>query len=154
MIPITEIHPMLVHFPIVLWINAELLSVGILLRGGNLSGRQTWPVVAFYSLLAGTAFAVVAAVFGDIALDRAVAAGFDAGPLEIHETVAITTICIFGLHALLRWLGFRFGYSLTGKRGWLAEIPGLIGIIGLFVTAYLGGELVYQLGVNVATTVH
>lgn len=27
MIPITEIHPMLVHFPIVLWISAETIAV-------------------------------------------------------------------------------------------------------------------------------
>jgi uncharacterized membrane protein len=40
MIPITEIHPMLVHFPIVLWISAEAIAVVVLLRGGDLSARQ------------------------------------------------------------------------------------------------------------------
>jgi uncharacterized membrane protein len=151
MIPITEIHPMLVHFPIVLWISAEAIAVLVLLRGGDLSSRQPWPTVALYSLLAGTAFAVLAAFFGDIALDHALAAGFAPGPLEIHETVAVITICIFGLHAALRCLAIFRRYPLVGGRGWLAEIPGLIGVIGLLVTAYLGGELVYHLGVNVAT---
>ena len=154
MIPITEIHPMLVHFPIVLWICAEAVAVVILMRGGDLSIGQPWPMVAFYCLLVGTAFAGLAAFFGDIALDHAVAAGFKAGPLETHETVAIITLSIFGIHTLLRWLAIRKGIPLSGKRGWLAEIPGLVGIVGLFVTAYLGGELVYHLGVNVATTVH
>jgi uncharacterized membrane protein len=154
MIPITEIHPMLVHFPIVLWISAEAIAVVTLLRGGDLSRQQTWPMVAFYSLVAGTAIAILAAFFGDIALDHAVAAGFSPGPLEIHETMAIITIVIFGVHALIRWLALWRHYSLVGRRGWLAEIPGLLGLAGLFVTAYLGGELVYHLGVNVATTVH
>lgn len=154
MIPVTEIHPMLVHFPIVLWIGAEVLAVGVLLRGGNLSAPQQWLTVVFYSLLAGTAFAGLAALFGDIALDRAVAAGFAAGPLERHETVAIITTTLFGLHAALRWLAIQRGYPLVGMRGWLAELPGLAGIAGLFITAYLGGGLVYHLGVNVAPGLH
>jgi uncharacterized membrane protein len=154
MIPITEIHPMLVHFPIVLWISAETIAVVVLLRGGDLSARQQWPVVALYSLLAGTAFAFIAALFGDIALDHAVAAGFAAGPMEIHETVAVITLSIFALHAALRLLAIWRRYPLVGIRGWLAELPGLVGICGLLVTAYLGGELVYHMGVNVAAVVH
>jgi uncharacterized membrane protein len=154
MIPITEIHPMLVHFPIVLWISAETIAVVILLRDGDLSARQQWPTVAFYSLLAGTAFAFIAALFGDIALDQAVAAGFAAGPMEIHETVAVITLSIFALHAVLRILAIWRRYPLTGIRGWLSEVPGLVGIAGLLVTAYLGGELVYHMGVNVAAAVH
>jgi len=154
MISITEIHPMLVHFPIVLWLCAETIAVVILLRGGDLSLREPWPKVAFVSLLVGTAFAGLAAFFGDIALDHAVAAGFNAAPLELHETVAVITLSIFGLHALLRWLAFRRGVQLSGKRGWLFEVPGLVGVVGLFATAYLGGHLVYDLGINVAAAVH
>jgi uncharacterized membrane protein len=150
MIPITEIHPILVHFPIVLWISAEVLAVTILLRGGDLSARQHWPLTAFYALLAGTAFACLAAFFGDIALDHAIAAGFPAHPLEIHETLAVSTLSIFGLHAVLRLLAIWRRYALSGFRGWLAELPGLIGIVLLLFTAYYGGELVYHFGVNVA----
>lgn len=154
MIHITEIHPMLVHFPIVLWIGAETIAVIVLLRGGDLSARQQWPTVAFYSLLAGTAFAFVAALFGDIALDHAVAAGFAVGPMETHEAAAVTTLIIFALHAALRLLAIWRQYPLTGLRGWLAELPGLTGIAGLLTTAYLGGQLVYHMGVNVAAPIH
>jgi uncharacterized membrane protein len=153
MLPITEIHPMLVHFPIVLWISAEAIAVVVLLRGGDLSARQQWPTTAFYCLLAGTAFAALAAIFGDIALDHAVAAGFAAGPLEIHETVAVITLSVFALHTALRLLAIWKRYALTGIRGWLTELPGLVGIGGLLATAYLGGELVYHMGVNVAAVV-
>lgn len=82
------------------------------------------------------------------------AAGFAAGPLEIHETVAVITLSIFALHAALRLLAIWRRYPLIGIRGWLAELPGLVGIGGLLVTAYLGGELVYHMGVNVAAVVH
>jgi len=141
---------MLVHFPIVLWICAEVMAVIILLRGGDLSARQHWPLTAFYALLGGTLFACLAAFFGDIALDHAVAAGFPTHPLEIHQTFALTTLSIFGLHTILRLLAIWRRYALTGLRGWLAELLGLIGIVLLMFTAYFGGELVYHLGVNVA----
>ena len=125
MIPITEIHPMVVHFPIVLWISAEAIAVVVLLRGGDLSDRRQWSATALYSLLAGTVFAVLAAVFGDIAL-----------------------------HGILRLLAVWCHYPLTGTRGWLSELPGLTGIGSPLVTAYLSGDLVYRLGVNVAAAFH
>ena len=154
MISITEIHPMLVHFPIVFWLSAETIAVIVLLRGGDLSARNQWPLMALYGLLAGLVFAILAALFGDIALDQAVAAGFSPGPMETHETAAIATIIILGLHTALRLLAVWRRYPLKGIRGFLAELPGLIGIGSLLVTAYLGGELVYHLGVNVASGVH
>ena len=141
---------MLVHFPIGLWMCAEVMAVIILLRGGDLSARQHWPLTAFYALLGGTLFACLAAFFGDIALDHAVAAGFPTHPLEIHQAFALTTLGIFGLHTILRLLAIWRRYALAGLRGWMAELPGLIGIVLLIFTAYYGGELVYHLGVNVA----
>jgi uncharacterized membrane protein len=150
MIPITEIHPMLVHFPIVLWICAEVIAVTILLHGGDLSARKHWSLTAFYALLAGTLFGGLAAFFGDIAFDHAMAAGFPAHPLEIHQAFALTTLSIFALHAVLRLLAIWRRHPLTGLRGWLAELPGLVGIVLLMFTAYFGGELVYHFGVNVA----
>lgn len=154
MISITEIHPMLVHFPIVLWLGAEAIAVTVLIRGGDVSARQYWPLTAFYALLAGSLFACLAAFFGDIALDHAVAAGFKAAPIETHEAFAITTLCIFGLHTILRLLAIWRSYPLTRMRGWMAELPGLIGVVLLLITAYLGGNLVYHLGVNVAAAAH
>jgi uncharacterized membrane protein len=154
MIPITEIHPMLVHFPIVFWISGEAIAVILLLRGADLGARQHWQLTVFYALLGGTICAALAAFFGDIALDHAIASGFQAAPLERHETFAIVTLSIFSLHTLVRLLAIWRGYTLVGLRGWLAELPGLIGIVLLVATAYFGGELVYHLGVNVAAVVH
>ncbi len=154
MIPITEIHPMLVHFPIVLWLGVEAIAVTVLVRGGDVGARQHWPLTAFYALLAGTLFACLAAFFGDIALDHAEAAGFKVAPMEFHEAFAIATLSIFGLHAILRLLALWRNLSLTGLQGWLAETPGLIGVVLLLITAYLGGNLVYHLGVNVLAGTH
>lgn len=151
MIPITQIHPMLVHFPIAFLLTAESIAVILLLHGQDMSARQHGPLTAFYLLLTGTAFAGLAAVFGDIALDHAVAAGFAQGPIERHEFFAIATLCLFILHTVLRLLTILRRYPLKGLRGWIAELPGIIGVFTLIYTGYLGGHLVYELGVNVLT---
>ena len=153
MLPITEIHPILVHFPIVFLLSAEGIAIVLLARGVDMGARQHWPLTATYMLLAGTAFAALAAFFGDIALDHAIAAGFPAAPLETHEAFALTTLTLFILHSIMRVVALLRRYTLTGLRGWMAELPGLIGIVSLLYTAYLGGHLVYDLGVNVATVV-
>jgi uncharacterized membrane protein len=153
MISIALIHPMLVHFPIVLLITAVTLDIIVLLIKKDLTGRQCLPLVALSALLLGTLSAGLAAIFGDIALDKAVSLGFPIGPLETHETLALITIAVFGLHCLLRLLAVWRGYSLQGVIGWISALPGIVGVFLLITTAYYGGELVYHLGVNVAPVI-
>ena len=150
MISIALIHPMLVHFPIVFLISAVALDLIVLITKKNFGDRQGLPLIAVVALLLGTLSAVVAAVFGDMALDKAVAAGFPAGPIETHETFAIITIVIFGLYSLWRLLVLWRGYSLRGGIAWISAAPGMVGLVLLITTAYYGGELVYHFGVNVA----
>jgi uncharacterized membrane protein len=150
MISIALIHPMLVHFPIVLLITAVTLDIIVLLIKKDLTGRQCLPLVALSALLLGTLSAGLAAIFGDIALDKAVSLGFPTGPLETHETLALITIAVFSLHCLLRLLALWRRYPLRGLSGWISTLPGMVGLVLLIATAYYGGELVYHLGVNVA----
>ena len=58
---------------------------------------------------------------------------------------------IFIVHALLRLFAVWRSYALKGLIGWIAILPGLVGVGFLITAAYYGGELVYQFGVNVAT---
>jgi uncharacterized membrane protein len=153
MISIALIHPMLVHFPIVLLITAVTMDIIVLLFKKDLAGRHCLPLVALSALLLGTLSAGLAAIFGDIALDKAVSLGFPIGPLETHETLALITIAVFGLQCLLRLLAVWRGYSLQGIIGWVSVLPGIVGVGLLITTAYYGGELVYHLGVNVAPVI-
>jgi uncharacterized membrane protein len=153
MISIALIHPMLVHFPIVLLITAVAMDIIVLLIKKDLSDRQCLPLIASSALLLGTLAAGVAAIFGDMALDKAVSLGFPIGPLETHETLALITIAVFSLHSLLRLLAIWRRYPLQGSVGWISALPGMVGVVLLIATAYYGGELVYHLGVNVAPVV-
>ena len=150
MISIALVHPMLVHFPIVLLITACSLDIIMLLIKKDLANRQCLPLVALSALLLGTLSAGIAAIFGDIALDKAISLGFPRGPLETHETLALITIAVFSIHCLLRLLALWRRVALRGYIGLISAIPGMVGVVLLIFTAYYGGELVYHFGVNVA----
>ena len=151
MISIAMVHPMLVHFPIVLLITACSLDIIVLLIKKDLANRQCLPLVALSVLLLGTMSAGIAAIFGDIALDKAISLGFPRDPLETHETLTLITIAVFSVHCLLRLLALWRRIPLRGRIGWVSALPGMVGVVLLIFTAYYGGELVYHYGVNVAT---
>jgi uncharacterized membrane protein len=154
MISIALVHPMLVHFPIVLLITACAMDIILLSIEKDLTSRQCLSMIALSALLLGTLSAGIAAIFGDIALDKAISLGFPRGPLETHETLALITIAVFSVHCLLRLLALWRRYPLRGFIGWISALPGMAGVVLLIFTAYFGGELVYHFGVNVAAAMH
>jgi uncharacterized membrane protein len=111
-------------------------------------------MVTLSALLPGTLSARGAAVFGDIALDRAVSRGFPTGPMETHDMFDLISLGVFIAHSLLRlWTVWR-RHPLAVTRRWIAEIPGVAGVVLLFTTAYYGGALVYRFGVDVTAVAH
>lgn len=149
MLDIAHIHPMLVHFPIVLYLLAAGLQLLVLLRHGDLAAGTCLANCALGALLLGAASAVVAAIFGDIALDQAMAAGFPAKPLATHQAFGISTttlmLVLSSIYLIARWRHWR----LAERNGWLLWVLALAGVALLIVTAYYGGNLVYVIGVNV-----
>jgi uncharacterized membrane protein len=149
MIDIAHVHPMLVHFPIVLFLSAVGLQLLVLLRGRDLAANACLANTALAALVLGAVAAAVAAFFGDIALDHAVELGFPSAPLEQHATLGISTmsamIALSAVHLGARWFRWNFG----GGRGWAMLALAVAGVGLLIATAYFGGDLVYRLGVNV-----
>jgi len=150
MIDLAHIHPMLVHFPIVLLLIVVAVDFVALRRGDDLAGNQTLPSIALVLLVLGTLTAIAASSFGDIAMDEAISKGFLKPPLEEHEELGFATMWIFIGLALLRLIAWRVHFPLTAWRGWVLFAAGVVGAGVLLVTAYHGGHLVYGLGVNVA----
>ncbi len=147
---ITHIHPMLVHFPIVLFlvaVAAQFYIVGV--EKGDLAGPDCVAKVALTALLIGTIAAAAAAIFGDIALEHAEKLGFPEAELDEHEELGFATLWFFmaltAVHIGARWRNI----SLSGGRGWALALIGLGGIGLMVAAASHGGELVYELGVNV-----
>lgn len=149
MIDIYHIHPMLIHFPIVLYLMAVGLQLLVLLRHDDLSANACLANTALGALLLAALAAVVAAIFGDIALDHAVEIGFAKAPLENHGDFGTTTMTFMLLLGAFHIAARRFHWQLAGGRGWLLWLVALLGMVLLLVTAYFGGNLVYEMGVNV-----
>lgn len=150
MLDIAHIHPMLIHFPLAL-MPVALVAQGLALaRGQSLFGRDCASSSGMLLVILAAAGAVLAAIFGDMALDQAVASGVPLGKLEGHEELGILSAsALAGLAVLEGWFYVR-KYN-SRRLSWAAFLAGLILTGLLLLTAYYGGNLVYGLGVNVAT---
>jgi len=148
MIDLAHIHPMLVHFPLALLPVALGAQALVIARGNSLFGRSCAAQTGFWLTMLAAIGALAAAVFGDIALDRAVASGIPLTSLETHEELGQLTAVLLSLLAAAEvWLYRKSSGSTTINRGtWIAEI---IVLAFLLTTAWFGGQLVYKLGVNV-----
>jgi uncharacterized membrane protein len=129
------LHPLLIAFPIGLWVFS-LISDIIYLAGW---GGPSWADTAFYNLGGGIVFALIAAVPGLIDLLSIRDPGLRKIGI-IHMTIMLITVVVFVIDFLLR-LGGRFG---TGP-----FILSIIGIILLLIGGWFGANLVHVFGITV-----
>jgi uncharacterized membrane protein len=141
------LHPMIVHFPIVLFISYFLVEVS------NLFFKQ--PIVDAVNLiilLAGVLFSVVAVLTGNQAHNTALHI-LQSKPaeivkvLELHETMATISLWLFTAILFLRYYLFSKN-KLTPKWKILISIIAFFGVIFIYQTAFLGGKLVFDFGVG------
>lgn len=135
------IHPMLIPFPIALWVFSLVADV-IYLSGGDAAWRD-W--IAFYALAGGSLGAVAAAVFGIIdwlsIKDRAVKRTAD-----WHARLNVIALLIFAASFYLRTTG---GSDWTGGSLTIPVSLSVVGVLLITISGYLGGELVYKHAVAV-----
>ncbi len=150
MIPVQHIHPMLVHFPIVLVFMLAAFDVLASLRGRIVSGRTVAGNIST-GLAVGTAiFAVATFFFGGLALDVAESGGFHSDIAETHESLGEMVAIITSLYAIIRaGLWFK-DFRISGTTALVFPLVALGCCALVAATAYFGGQLVYELGVNVA----
>ena len=134
------IHPMLIPFPIALWVFSFVADLIYLWRGNT-----GWEWMASWTLLAGCLGAVAAAIFGIIDYlsikDKQVAkvAGW-------HARFNVLALLVFAVSWYL-----RRGIDLNNVNGRLT-LPialSVVGVIAVAISGYLGGELVFKHGVGV-----
>jgi uncharacterized membrane protein len=135
------IHPMLIPFPIALWVFSLVADVIYLWRGNPI--WRDW--IAFYALLAGIIGAAAAAVFGIIdwlsIKDREVKKVAD-----WHARLNVIALVIFAISFYLRTAG---GSRMVGGNYTIPFLLSVLGVILITVSGYLGGELVFRYGVAV-----
>jgi uncharacterized membrane protein len=150
MLSLAHIHPVLVHFPIVFFLTLAVIDIAASLRGRSVTGRTALGNLSTGLAAAAGLFAVAAFFFGDAALEIAEDGGFHSDIAEIHEGLGTFTAFAFLAWALIR--GFLWWRDIRIENGFKSAIAMLevAGAILVVATAYYGGELVYDLGVNVA----
>jgi uncharacterized membrane protein len=134
------IHPMLVAFPIGLWVFSFVADLIYLWRGNT-----GWEWMASWTLLAGCLAAIVAAVFGIIDYfsikDKAVSK-----IAAWHARFNVLALLLFAASWYL-----RRGVDFANPNGKLT-VPialSVAGVIVVTISGWLGGELVFKHGVGV-----
>ena len=132
------VHPMLIVFPLGLFATAVIFDV-LYLTAAN----PVFPTVSFYLITAGVIGGLLAAIFGFIdwlALPRNSRARFIGGWHGIGNFVIVV---LFAISWLLRLNNPNFVPDS------LALILSFAGVGLALITGWIGGELVYRLGVGV-----
>lgn len=133
------IHPMLVSFPIGLWVAGfvfDLLGVA--------SGNVYLHIAAYYALIGGCIGAVLAAVPGVIDLFGAVPPNSSARQRGyIHGALNTAALLLF------IYIAVRRGDPMVRPDG-VSLALSLLGVLGIGISAWLGGTLAYrnQIGVE------
>lgn len=142
---------MVVHFPIVFALSLAAFDGYLVSRGTEIGGRGSLQGVSTAVALAAGLSALAAFAFGDMAMDIAMEGGVPESRIEMHETLGSIAAIALAVWAAFRCLLWWRDQAAQGaiKAGLIA---GEIAICALIIaTAYAGGDLVYQSGVNVST---
>jgi uncharacterized membrane protein len=130
------IHPMLVPFPIALWIFSLACDV-IYLFG---FGGPVWKDVALYTMTGGIIGGLTAAIPGYIDY-RSLTDPVIVRIAQMHMAINVGLVLLFTVNAGLR--------MLNGPEAVLPVVLSFLGVAALGVSGWLGGELVYVQGVAV-----
>ena len=136
------IHPMLIVFPIGLWIFSLACD---LIRLAGASG-EVWSTVALFSMVGGLIGALCAAVPGFIDLL------FYNGGAPPVKKIALTHMAINLTAVVLYVINIWLRASSPTNLGMNLSTPVVLSIIGvalLFVSGWLGGQMVHVYGVGV-----
>jgi len=130
------IHPMLVVFPIGLWIFSLACDLVYLFGPAN----PLWRNMAFYTMAGGWIGALAAAVPGLIDY-FSMSQGAAKRIATTHMTLNLVVVTLYAINLWIRWAG-------DGAAGWTVGLS-VVAVLLLAATGWLGGELVYVHGMGV-----
>src|SRR5215218_7482899 len=132
------IHPILVPFPIGLLTTSVIFDVVHLLAGG-----ARWAEISFWMIAVGVIGGLLAAVFGLIDW-LGIPSGTRAKAIGLgHGLSNVLMVALFALSWLLRSVD-------PGDPGVLPFVFPFAGVTLVSLGGYLGGELVFRMGIGVA----
>lgn len=142
---IPNIHPLIIHFPIVLFLLVFLVHLTALI----VWKLQWLRTITLVGSILGFLTLIATYLSGRQAADSVLLPTFAINTLSKHADFALWTLVYFGVLTVLH-LGIRF-LKFYNKKSISSVLFGL-GLLGLVLgvkTADLGGQLVYKYGVGV-----
>jgi uncharacterized membrane protein len=148
------IHPLLIHFPIVLLLLTPLfVLIAAVVRP---PGNRPYMTTALITLLLGTFSVFLAASSGEDAAELADRTGGVNAVLAAHESLASTCEILFAIYsALFAGLFIWQRVSRLGQDRIVSAVAPLlflaaysVGLVYLVNTAHAGGRLVHEFGVH------
>ncbi|HEX3250347.1 MAG TPA: DUF2231 domain-containing protein [Pyrinomonadaceae bacterium] len=133
------VHPMLIPFPLALWVTS--FAVDILFY---FLRHPTLLVIAKFLLAAGCLGAIAAAIPGIIDW-LAIKDGDVKRVANWHARLNIMALVVFAISFFLRIGSYS---QLVGRRLTLPFLLSLVGVILIAISGWLGGELVFHYGVG------
>lgn len=138
-----NIHPLIIHFPIVLLILYPIIEI--------LRLRYTDSIVLGKVSMWLISIGVVSLLFSYLSGEQAIeTVQLRAGAVQVateHEFWARNTLIFYTIWSVVLWFGFWKSISIIQKAS-VGAVLGLIGVMFLVVTSDLGGRLVYEFGVG------
>jgi uncharacterized membrane protein len=134
------VHPMLIPFPLGLWVFSFICDVLYLVRGD-----MVWPVLAKYTLAGGILGGALAAVPGLIDW-LALKSREVKNIANWHARLNIIALLIFAASLYLRT---KYGASLVSGSLTIPILLSAIGVVLITISGWLGGSLSYDHGVGV-----
>lgn len=132
------IHPMLIVFPVGLWIFSLICDLVAL----NVPTSAVWFTVAFYTMVGGLIGALVAAVPGFIDLLYYKGGAPPVKKIALtHMAINLTAVVLYAVNIWLRAAGPE---NMT-----LPVLLSVVGVSMIAVSGWLGGQMVHVYGVGV-----
>jgi uncharacterized membrane protein len=134
------IHPMLIPFPIALWVFSLVADIIYLWRDNT-----GWAWMARWTLLAGCLGAIAASIFGVIDY-------FAIKEQKVKRVAAWHArfnVLAFLLFAASWYLRTERGADMVNDQLTIPIALSVVGVIAVSISGYLGGELVFKHGVAV-----
>ena len=142
----SNIHPLIIHFPIVLLIFAVIADFF-----ANLLKKYNWLQPATITLYTFGALGTIAAYFsGKQAADIVNFPPPSYPVISEHADLALYTMLFFGIYALIRLFLRWKGFDQKSLVAWGLFFIAAGGLFLIKATADHGGELVYRFGVGTA----
>ena len=133
------IHPMVIPFPIALWIFSLASDLIYLFEFGG----PVWKDVALYTMVGGIIGGLTAAVPGYLDY-RSLTDPVAVRVAQMHMVINVGLVLLFTVNAGLR--------IVNGTEALVPVFLSAVGVAALAVSGWLGGELVYVQGVAVQPT--